>query len=328
MRSPDRGVFELFSRRARKAMALARKEAQWLRHDCIGPEHIFLGAMSVSGVAQFMFNALGGQPGSLRTELEARLGRGRSPAPRGTIPFTLQARQVIEKAVLEARELGHSIIGPEHLLLGIVCGNTSNPVVEVTEMLGVDPDELRAKVLDVVSSGVGQDQVRSGRGCRQVPVIAHRGMEVLGSWKSCLGAVGALVSFGGTLLVCLLFPTFDKGKHDLYFLIVTTVVAAILGSWSGGLVGARIDRRGESNGHYHTIDHVRAEIEASHAEELKNASVWRRIWIRWRIRWEISKRMKEVAPPGARYLHSDPDRRRQDEASADPEERDGEETYI
>ena len=63
--------------------------------------------------------------------------------------FTDRARRVLVLAENEARRLGHSVIGPEHLLLGVV-GEGEGLASKVLESLGVGLEAVRAEVLEVV----------------------------------------------------------------------------------------------------------------------------------------------------------------------------------
>ncbi|MDP2277971.1 MAG: Clp protease N-terminal domain-containing protein, partial [Nitrospirota bacterium] len=53
-------------------------------------------------------------------EVERKLPYGTNVLTFGDIPFTPRAKKVLELAVEEARLIGHSYIGSEHLLLGIL----------------------------------------------------------------------------------------------------------------------------------------------------------------------------------------------------------------
>ncbi len=46
---------------------------------------------------------------------------------------------------------------------------------------------------------------------------------------------------------------------------------------------------------------IRAEVEQLFAAELKTASLWQRVFIRFRIRREIQRRLDCAAPPDALY---------------------------
>lgn len=59
--------------------------------------------------------------------------------------FTSRARRVIVLATEEARNRGQEVIGPEHLLMGIL-KDRDGMAVKVLERLGIEPDALRQTV--------------------------------------------------------------------------------------------------------------------------------------------------------------------------------------
>lgn len=98
---------------------LAQEEARKLHHNYIGTEHFLLGLLRQG-------DGLGGKAlesvlslEAARGEVERRIGRG-SEEPKGHIPFTPRAKKVLELALRQAMKLGHSYIGTEHILLGLV----------------------------------------------------------------------------------------------------------------------------------------------------------------------------------------------------------------
>ena len=66
--------------------------------------------------------------------------------------FTEEARQVVVQAQAEARELGHTWIGTEHLLLALA-GDQGAGATDVVESLGLEVDEAREQVLRIVGRG-------------------------------------------------------------------------------------------------------------------------------------------------------------------------------
>lgn len=61
------------------------------------------------------------------------------------IPFTPRAKRVLELALEEARQLGHSYIGTEHLLLGLL-REGEGVAARVLENLDADPAKIRSQV--------------------------------------------------------------------------------------------------------------------------------------------------------------------------------------
>jgi ATP-dependent Clp protease ATP-binding subunit ClpC len=62
------------------------------------------------------------------------------------VPFTPQAKRVLELSIEEARQLGHNYIGTEHLLLGLMKEGQSI-AAKILESLGARLDEVRQETL-------------------------------------------------------------------------------------------------------------------------------------------------------------------------------------
>ena len=113
-------MFERFTDRARRVIVLAQEEARTLQHNYIGTEHLLLGLIREGeGVAAKALASKGVELDATRKQVEEMIGKGNA-APNGHIPFTPHAKQVLEFSLREALQLGHSYIGTEHILLGLI----------------------------------------------------------------------------------------------------------------------------------------------------------------------------------------------------------------
>src|SRR5919206_602066 len=113
-------MFERFTDRARRVVVLAQEEARMLNHNYIGTEHILLGLIHEGeGVAAKALESLGISLDAVREQVQEIIGQGQQ-APSGHIPFTPRAKKVLELSLREALQLGHSYIGTEHILLGLI----------------------------------------------------------------------------------------------------------------------------------------------------------------------------------------------------------------
>ncbi len=120
LRTRPKGMFMRFTDRARRVVVLAQDEARELGHGFVGTEHLLLGLLAEGeGVAALALESLGVSLEEARDRVEAIAGRGQD-APAGHIPFTPSAKQVLERALREALQLGHHYIGTEHLLLSLL----------------------------------------------------------------------------------------------------------------------------------------------------------------------------------------------------------------
>jgi ATP-dependent Clp protease ATP-binding subunit ClpC len=141
--------FDKFTERARKVLSLAQEEAQRLRHNYIGTEHLLLGLVREGeGVAAKVLSNLGVDLKEARNTVEAIIGRG-NRVVLGEIGLTPRAKKVIELAVDEARRLNHHYIGTEHLLLGLV-REGEGIAAGTLESLGVDLKKVRAETMRVL----------------------------------------------------------------------------------------------------------------------------------------------------------------------------------
>jgi ATP-dependent Clp protease ATP-binding subunit ClpA len=110
-----------FTERVRKVLAMAREESVRLRHEYVGTEHILLGLVREGeGVAATILQNLGVDLDDIQQKIDetVKKGTGRPTGP--DLPYTSRAKKVLELAMSEARELNHSYVGTEHLLLGLV----------------------------------------------------------------------------------------------------------------------------------------------------------------------------------------------------------------
>jgi len=114
-------MFERFSDRARKVIALANQEAAKFHHGYVGTEHILLALIGDGGGAGVtVLKALNVDCEGVRRQIESVVKRGTDLALAGKLPQTPRAKKVIEFATEEARNLGDKSVGTDHLLVGLV----------------------------------------------------------------------------------------------------------------------------------------------------------------------------------------------------------------
>jgi ATP-dependent Clp protease ATP-binding subunit ClpC len=113
-------MFERFTDRARKVMALAQEEARAAKSEYIDSVHILLSLIDEDGgVGAHVLKALHVTPKAVRTEVEKLVKPGTGLTGLGRLPQTPAAKKVIEHAIEESRKLNHSYVGTEHMLLGL-----------------------------------------------------------------------------------------------------------------------------------------------------------------------------------------------------------------
>ncbi len=157
-------MFERFTDRARKVMALANQEAQRFNHEYIGTEHILLGLVKEgSGVGANVLKNLDIDLRKVRLEVEKLVKSGPDMVTIGKLPQTPRAKKVIEYAIEEARNLNHNYVGTEHLLLGLLREQDGVAALVLTN-LGVKLEEVREDVLNLLGAGVEPEEAAVGGG--------------------------------------------------------------------------------------------------------------------------------------------------------------------
>jgi ATP-dependent Clp protease ATP-binding subunit ClpC len=155
-------MFERFTDRARKVMALANQEAQRFNHEYIGTEHILLGLVKEgSGVGANVLKNLGVDLRKVRLEVEKLVKSGPDMVTMGKLPQTPRAKKVIEYAIEEARNLNHNYVGTEHLLLGLLREH-DGVAAQVLMNLGLKLDEVREEVLNLLGAGSASEAPPEG----------------------------------------------------------------------------------------------------------------------------------------------------------------------
>lgn len=146
-------MFERFTDRARKVMALANQEAQRFNHEYIGTEHILLGLVKEgSGVGANVLKNLEVDLRKVRLEVERLVRAGPEMVTMGKLPQTPRAKKVIEYAIEEARNLNHNYVGTEHLLLGLLREH-DGVAAQVLMNLNLKLEEVREEVLNLLGAG-------------------------------------------------------------------------------------------------------------------------------------------------------------------------------
>ncbi|HQY87986.1 MAG TPA: ATP-dependent Clp protease ATP-binding subunit [Tepidisphaeraceae bacterium] len=157
-------MFERFTDRARKVMALANQEAQRFNHEYIGTEHILLGLVKEgSGVGANVLKNLDVDLRKVRLEVEKLVKSGPEMVTMGKLPQTPRAKKVIEYAIEEARNLNHNYVGTEHLLLGLLREH-DGVAAQVLMNLGLKLEDVREEVLNLLGAGQESEENTAGSG--------------------------------------------------------------------------------------------------------------------------------------------------------------------
>ncbi len=168
-------MFGRFTERAQKVVVLSQEEARRLGHNVVGTEHILLGlAAEGEGVAARALQSMSISLDAVRAEVEKVIGKGEHP-PQGQIGFTPRAKRVLELAFDEARQLGHTYIGTEHILLGLI-REGEGVAAQVLKNLGADLDKVRRQVVELLGGSSGQPAKTSRT--RKTPTLDQFGRDL------------------------------------------------------------------------------------------------------------------------------------------------------
>jgi ATP-dependent Clp protease ATP-binding subunit ClpC len=142
-----------FTDRVRKVLQMAREEAARLHHEYVGTEHILLGLIREGeGVAAAVLQNLNVDLEEIQQKIEETVKKGKAAAAAGPdLPYTSRAKKVLELAMTEARELNHSYVGTEHLLLGLL-REEKGIAAQVLTDAGVSLEQSRAETLRLLGS--------------------------------------------------------------------------------------------------------------------------------------------------------------------------------
>ncbi len=165
-------MFERFTDRARKVMALANQEAQRFNHEYIGTEHILLGLVKEgSGVGATVLKNLDVDIKKLRLAVEKRVKSGPDMVTMGKLPQTPRAKKVIEYAIEEARALNHNYVGTEHILLGLL-RETEGIAAQVLMDMDMRLEDVRQEVLNLLGASIDEEAI--GLGMKMGPAVARK----------------------------------------------------------------------------------------------------------------------------------------------------------
>src|ERR671914_815005 len=154
-----------FTDRVRKVLQMAREEAARLHHEYVGTEHILLGLIREGeGVAAAVLTNLNVDLEDIQQKIEETVKKGKAAAAAGPdLPYTSRAKKVLELAMSEARELNHSYVGTEHLLLGLL-REEKGIAAQVLTDAGVNLDAARAETLRILGTEMPQTSASGQQG--------------------------------------------------------------------------------------------------------------------------------------------------------------------
>ena len=143
--------FTGFTQKANDALNSAIASAENLGHTYVGSEHILLGLLAESGgMAHTALTARKVTYNEVESIIKSSIGIG-SPTVLSPNDFTPRSKNIIDTAILQGRSMGHSYIGTEHLLMGII-REGSGAATEILTRMGVQPQDLLNDLTNALGS--------------------------------------------------------------------------------------------------------------------------------------------------------------------------------
>ena len=166
----------MFTDRVKKVLQYAREESIRLGHDYIGTEHLLLGLVKEGqGVAVAVLANMGIQLDALKRSIEDAVQTSSGAMVLSDVPFTPMAKQVLEIAAQEAREMSNNYIGTEHLLLALT-KNKNGIAAQILNVYGTDYKGVKEEVMSVLSGS--KKMSRPNQDKSNLPFIEHYGRDL------------------------------------------------------------------------------------------------------------------------------------------------------
>lgn len=145
-----------YSLRVQSILRRASDEAARLGHEYVGTEHVLLGLLRDDhGVATAVLENLNVDRGALIAKVDATVQRGSAQMePNAERPFTSRTKRSLELADTAAMTLGHTYLGTEHLLLGLL-DEGGNLAAQLLNQSGVSYEVARDEITRVLGTPRG-----------------------------------------------------------------------------------------------------------------------------------------------------------------------------
>ena len=156
VRTKPEDMFEQFTHRALKIMALANRDAERFGYDQIDTEHIFLGFLKESsGVGANALRSLDVDLSRVLLDMTKLVKSQAGWVVTDCLPYAPRSKKAIEHAIEEAVGFHHNYVGTEHLLLGLLC-EQNGVASRMLLNLSLHLEDVRQGVFDLLSRrGIG-----------------------------------------------------------------------------------------------------------------------------------------------------------------------------
>lgn len=145
-------MLERFDKFAEKAVRLANQIARQYEQEYVGTEHVLLAVVQAEGLGSFVLKDRGIQYDLVKARIDAVMQKAMEETwVFGRLPGTPHFKNVVARAIEEARGLGASHVGTEHLLLGLL-REPGCLAHKVLDEMGVTADNVRDQIRQLSKS--------------------------------------------------------------------------------------------------------------------------------------------------------------------------------
>jgi len=142
-------ILERFTESAMKVIMLAQEESRRLGHGYVGDEMILLGVLAQkNGMAAQVLTKLGVELEAMRKVVEGFIGKG-AGIMGAEVPFSSEAKQVLEMCVEQAKTLNSNAIDTSHILLALLEDDEGH-AWEILQKMEVNPKKVQENVMTAI----------------------------------------------------------------------------------------------------------------------------------------------------------------------------------
>ena len=142
-------MFERYTEKARRIIFFARNEASNYGSLYIETEHLLLGLLREGPLTEW-FPGESNVKQAIRTEIEKRITRGEPISISVEVPLSTDCKKVLTLAAETSDRLGHRLVEPEHILIGILRVEASL-AAQILTSRGVKPGPIQEQLAETSS---------------------------------------------------------------------------------------------------------------------------------------------------------------------------------
>jgi len=166
----------MFTDGVKRVMQYAREESARLGHNYIGTEHLLLGIIKEGkGKAVTVLTNLGLNLETVKQSVEDYVATSGGTMTIGEVPFTPRAKQILEVAANEAKEMKTQFVDVEHLLLALL-KDKEGVAAQILAAFGVDYKSAMEETVAVLEGKTTGSKEKGKKS--KTPFLDHFGRDL------------------------------------------------------------------------------------------------------------------------------------------------------